>query len=97
MGQFIARMLASGFVGLIFVRVENPDNHRSKFSLQLLASRRVLEFNAFAFATNQASFPKSFEVLIGSSRVENNLESAVAITIYKTLPNRHLESFQKHT
>ena len=63
MGHFVARTLAFGFVGLIFVSVENPDNHWSKFSLQLLASRRVLEFNAFAFATNQASFPKNLEML----------------------------------
>ena len=59
----IARALAFGFVGLVFVGFKNRHNHWSKFFLQFLASRRVLKFNAFAFATNQASFPKNLEML----------------------------------
>ena len=43
--------------------MKNPHNHWPKFFLQLLASRRVLKFNAFAFAANQASLPKNLEML----------------------------------
>jgi len=60
---FDARTLPFGFVGLVFVSVENPHNHWSKFFLQLLASRRVLKFNAFAFTPNQAGFPKDLKML----------------------------------
>src|ERR1700752_3262585 len=58
-----AWMLAFGFVGLVCVSVKNPHEHWPKFFLQLLASRRVLEFNTFAFAANQAGFPKNPEML----------------------------------
>ena len=54
MGHFVARTLAFGFVGLIFVSVENPDNHWSKFFLQLLAPRGIFKFDAAAFAANEA-------------------------------------------
>ena len=55
--------LTFGFVGLVFVGLKNPQKHWPEFFLQLLASRRVLEFNAFAFTANQASFPKNLEML----------------------------------
>ena len=61
--HFTARTLAFGFAGLGFVSLENPHHHWSKFFLQLLASRRVLKFNAFAFAANQASLTKNPEML----------------------------------
>ena len=54
---------APGFVGLFLASLKNRHNHWSKFFLQLLTSCRVLEFNAFAFATNEASFPKNLEML----------------------------------
>ena len=56
-------MLAFGFVRLDFVSAKNPNNHWPKFFLQLLTSRRVLEFNALAFATNQPGLPKNPEML----------------------------------
>jgi hypothetical protein len=54
---------AFGFLGLVFVSLENPHHHRSKPFLQLRASGRVLEFNTLAFAANQAGFPKNLEML----------------------------------
>ena len=57
------RTLAFGFVGLVFVSLENPHNHRSKPFLQLRASGRVLEFDTLAFAANEAGFPKNLEML----------------------------------
>ena len=63
MGHFVARTLAFGSVGLVFVRLKNPHNHGAKSFLQLLASRRVLKFNTLAFTPNQAGFPKNLEML----------------------------------
>ncbi len=57
------RTLAFGFAGLVLTSLKNRHHHWSKFFLQLLAARRVLKFNAFAFAANQAGFPKDLEML----------------------------------
>ena len=62
-GGFTARNLARGYIGLAFVSLNYRRNQWSKFFLQLLASRRILKFNALAFTTNQASFPKNLEML----------------------------------
>ena len=61
--KLVLEALAFGFLGLVFVSSKNPHNHRSKFSFQLLTSRRVLQFNALAFTTNQTGFPKDLEML----------------------------------
>ena len=55
--------LLFGFIGLVFVSLKNRHYQWSKFFLQLLASRRILKFNALAFTANQASFPKNLEML----------------------------------
>jgi hypothetical protein len=60
---FTPQTLAFGFVGLACVSVKNPHNHWPELFLQLCASRRVPKFNAFAFATNKAGFPKNPEML----------------------------------
>jgi hypothetical protein len=62
-GGLTARTLARGIFVLVCVSPKNPRNHWSILFLQLMASRRVLQFNAFTFATNQARFPENLEML----------------------------------
>src|SRR5258708_2852389 len=58
-----AQTSAFGFFVLFCVSLKNPRNHGAELVLQLLASRRVFQFNAFTFAANQPSFPKNLEML----------------------------------
>ncbi len=62
-GGLTARTLARGFFVLVSVRLKNPRDHWSILFLNLMASRRVLQFNTFTFATNQARFPENLEML----------------------------------
>lgn len=55
--------LARGFFALVCVSLKNRRNLWAILFLQLRESRRVLQFNTFRLATNQARFPKNLEML----------------------------------